>query len=343
MTQEQGRGALARQVGSLRFRLAVGMVLVLALAVAASVALDTLRLHLSPGLARLLDIEPVQDGLVLGGFAVAVLGLIWGVCAWSLRPLAQASAEAARAGPAQPGARISTARLPTELQPLVGAFNGALARLEAAYDAQRRFTADAAHELRTPLSILSLRLEQARDAGQADWPAIEGDVRQMARLVNQLLDLARKEQAGRGAPAPVNLARVAREAAAMMLPMVEAAGRRLRVELPEAMMLSGRAGDLTDALVNLLENAAVHGAGTILVTGAVRVGEICLDVADEGQGVAPPLREAMFARFAKRDGASGGTGLGLAIVREVVQSHGGQVGFVDGAGCVVRVVLPTSF
>jgi two-component system sensor histidine kinase QseC len=331
---------LAEQMGSLRFRLGSGMVLVLVLAVGASSVLDDLRLRLSPALARVLDIEPIQDGLVLAGFGAAALVLIAGVSAWSLRPLVRASAEAGRAGPDCPGARISAARLPTEIRPLVGAVNGALDRLQAAYEMQRRFTADAAHELRTPLSILNLRLQRARVTGEADWQAVEGDVRQMTRLVNQLLDLARKEQAGRGQPAAVNVSRVGREAAAMVLPLVEAAARTLVVALPETIAVRGRADDLRDMVMNLLENALIHGAGTIRLTGQEAGSRCVLAVADEGPGVQPELREAVFERFRKVHEGSAGTGLGLAIVREVARSHGGEVGFRPGQGCVIEVGLP---
>ena len=323
--------------GSLRIRLATAMLLVLLLAVAAAGVLDEVRIHLPPSLDRVLRIEPVQDGLVLGCFAAAVLSLICGVSAWSLRPLERANRQARLAGPDHPGLRISAAGLPTEMRPLVDAFNGALDRLEAAYEGQRRFTADAAHELRTPLSILSLRLSQARETGRPDWAAVDGDVRQMTRLVGNLLDLARKEQAAHAGTAPVNLSRVAREAAGMVLPLAEAAGRRLEVELPDTLRLQGRPGDLRDALVNLLENALLHGAGTIRLSGGQEGVHCVLAISDEGPGVPEPQREKVFERFAKLDAASSGTGLGLAIVRQVAAAHGGTVEFACGARVVLRL------
>ena len=331
---------LAARLGSLRFRLAAGMLLVLALAVGAAATLDDIRPRLSPRLAHMLDIEPVQDGLVLGGFAVAVLLLIWVVSAWSLRPLARASAEAAQAGPAHPGARITAHRLPTEMRPLVSAVNGALDRLESAYEAQKRFTADAAHELRTPLSILSLRLQRARLDGTPDWDAVEADVAQMTRLVSQLLDLARKEQAPLADMAPLNLARVAREAAAYMLPLIEAAGRTLVVTLPDSMPVHGHPGHLRDAITNLLENALLHGLGTITLAGQTDATACVLEVGDDGPGVPAALRGAVFERFRKARAATAGTGLGLAIVREVASAHRATVTFADGPTCTARLVLP---
>jgi len=321
---------------SLRFRLAAAMLLVFLAALLASSALDRLNTKpVSP------DQEPYQDALILGAFSLAVLLLIWLVSQWSLKPLARASDEAARAGPRHPGVRLSTKSLPTEITPLVAAMNGALERLEHAYEAERRFTADAAHELRTPLSVLKLRLQRARIDNAPDWKAIEGDLAQMTHLVNQLLNMARKEQAGREATSrPVNLARIAREAASMITPLAEAANRRLLVDLPETLPLLGRADDLRDMLLNVLDNALAHGSGTITLLG-MQAETLCrIEIGDEGPGVAPALREAMFQRFRKAQPSSPGTGLGLAIVREVAESHGGSVSFADAATGLVRIELP---
>lgn len=107
----------------------------------------------------------------------------------------------------------------------------------------------------------------ARTGGGApglDWQEIDHDLAQIDRLVAQLLDLARKENAGRTEkPAPVNLARLAREAAAMVLPLARAHGRPLDIDLPDALPTYGHADDLRDALRNLLENAVLHGEGRI--------------------------------------------------------------------------------
>jgi two-component system sensor histidine kinase QseC len=313
------------------------MLLVFVLALAASSALDRLDTRpVSP------DQEPYQDALVLGSFSLAVLVLIWLVSDWSLRPVARASREAADAGPSRPGVRLTSRNLPSEIRPLVHAMNGALDRMESAYEAERRFTADAAHELRTPLSVLSLRLQRARIEGAPDWPAIEGDVRQMTHLVNQLLALARHEQTGREPPAQtVNLSRIAREAAAMIAPLAEAASRPLVVDLPEAMPMLGRADDLRDMVVNLLQNALTHGCGAITLHGALIEQRCRLEIGDEGSGVPPDQAEAMFQRFRKAQANSAGTGLGLAIVREVAESHAGTVAFIPGPTCLLRAEFPS--
>ena len=299
--------------------------------------------------------EPWQDLAVLLPFGAVMLLLIGAVCRWTLRPLLRASMEAAAVGPHDPGRRIGTHGLPDELSPLVVAMNAALDRLAGAYEVERRFTMNAAHELRTPLATLRLRLQRVRhDGAPLDWPAVERDIAGMSARIDQLLDLARKQAAatgtGRDVAGPVlDFGRVVRAAAAQMLPLVEAAGRGLVVDLPEpsapALALRGDAADLQDMVRNLIENALHHGAGRIGLCAAMERGgrpRVALDVGDEGAGVPEGVRQMMFERFRKGRQASPGTGLGLAIVQEVVRRHDGTVGFLSGPRCVVRVLLPAA-
>lgn len=291
--------------------------------------------------------EDSEHLLVLVPFALAALALIWGISGWSLRPVARASRDAATVGPTTPGMRIASEGLPREIRPLVEAVNGALDRLTQAYAAERRLTADAAHELRTPLAVLALRLQRAQLSGIVDWPAVERELGQMRRLVDQLMDLARKEALSRQRNVidlPVlNLSRVVREAAAMTVPLVEAQGRSLHVDVPDLVPVRGRADDLRDMVRNLLDNALIHGRGAV----AVRVHEtvepsqprLTIEVSDEGDGVPIGQEEKVFERFRKLDANAPGSGLGLAIVRQVAHSHGGEVRFLSGRGCIV-VSLP---
>ena len=293
--------------------------------------------------------EPWQDLAILLPFSLVVLGLIGVVTRWSLRPLRRASEEARAAGPGNSEARISTRRLPGELRPLADAFNDALDRLTAAWETERQFTADAAHELRTPLAALSLRLQRSRRADMPiDWPAVEAEIAAMQHLVEGLLDLARKEararkEAGGRADAVVNLSRIVREAAAGLHPLVEEAGRDLVVELPDQAPVRGEAHDLRDLVRNLVQNALVHGRGRIAVRLAREPGDrMVLEIADEGPGIPESEREAMFERFRKGIGDAAGSGLGLAIARAVAVAHGGQIGIPPGPGSLVRVALPAA-
>ena len=339
---------------SLRGRFTASMGLILCAGLAMVAGLHELEQDHGPGgrLGRLLlgdELpEPWQDLAVLLPFGALILVLVGMVCRWSLRPLIRVSAEAARVSPRDPNRRIGMTNLPDELFPLVAAMNAALDRLATAYQVEKRFTSNAAHELRTPLATLSLRLQRIRhDNAPVDWPALDRDIATMSRLIDRLLDLARKQDAGNDAVAeavPVNFCRVVRKAAAQMVPLVEAAGRELVVELPDSLAVRGDAGDLQDMVRNLIENALRHGAGRIdLHARAVAEaggGVARLDIADEGAGVAPELRDSMFERFRKGRQAGTGSGLGLAIVQEVARRHRGTVGFVPGPRCVVRVALP---
>ncbi len=272
--------------------------------------------------------------------------LIWPITGWSLRPIARASREAARVGPRRPDLRISSSGLPREIQPLVEAVNGALDRLSRAYATEKRLTADAAHEFRTPVAVLNLRLQRAKLTGNIDWSAVERELAQMGRLVDQLLDLTRKESLSRERRTEelpvVNLSRVVREAAAMVLPLMEGAGRELDVEVPDSIQIRGDSDDLRDMVRNLLENAIVHGRGKVRARiespeeGSDRV---TIEVADEGTGVPPGEEEAVFQRFRRLNVDTPGSGLGLAIVRHVARSHGGDAHFLPGQGCLL-VELP---
>ena len=304
---------------------------------------------------RDLDLEALADSLVeedyeayivLAPFVLASLPLAWLISGWTLRPLQRASREAAQIGPANPSARISTAGMPREIYPLVVAANGALERLADAYEAERRLTADAAHQLRTPVSVLDLRLQRARAEGRIDWPTITIEMAQLRRLVDQLMKLARRDYATHepDKQTSINLSRVVREAAAVILPIAEHAGRTLTVEAPDGVMMRGRADDLRDMIWNLLDNALVHGTGSVEV--AVRAPsdateqKILIDVIDQGPGVAPEFREIVFERFGKAVSTSPGAGLGLAIVRQVARNHGGDVQFIAHVNCCVRVSFP---
>jgi two-component system sensor histidine kinase QseC len=327
---------------TLRGRLAAAMALIFFAALAVSTSFNALTRDHGETEEGLIP-EPYQDALVLGVFSLGAIVLIWQVSSWSLKPLRRASVEAQQVGPLNAAARLSRTELPQEIVPLVDAVNAALDRMTEGFEAERRFTTNAAHELRTPLAVLGLRLQRARAAGPdapIDWPAIDHDLAQMNRLVTQLLDLARKDRGPQPAAREIiNLSRAAREAAAGILPLAEAASRPLHVNLPDSMPVRGEAGDLRDALTNLLENALLHGTGQIAITGATQGPEHVVTIADEGPGVPAGQEEAVFDRFQKGTGSEG-TGLGLAIVRAVIRGHGGTVTFLPGPPARVAVRLP---
>lgn len=297
-------------------------------------------------LAESLFEERVEPIYVALPFGVTALILAMAIIAWSLRPLDRASREAVRVGPSELTQRITTEGLPIEIRPLVDSFNSALDRLATAYETERRLTADAAHELRTPISILSLRLQRAKlDGGEVPWPIIEEDVGRLTRMVSRLLDLARREsgEASDAARERVDLCRIVRAAAASLIPIAEARGRVITVETPDdPVWVCGVSTELTEMVVNLIENAIIHGSGvvTVGITLALDKSGVKLIVADEGVGVPAELRDVVFDRFRKGSERASGSGLGLAIVRKIAEAHDGRVECVPAKNGQFEVTLP---
>jgi len=193
--------------------------------------------------------------------------------------------------------------------------------------------------------VLDLRMQEARDSERPDWPALELEMRQMRRLVGQLLELARQEgmtAEQQGLEQTSRVSRVIRESVASMLPLFESKGRELRVDVEDGLACWGNQDELREVMLNVLENALLHGAGRVRVQARKQAGDVFIEVSDEGEGVAHAQQEAMFQRFRKGRQGSEGTGLGLAIVRRIVENAGGRVGFVAGQPSTLRIVLPVT-
>ncbi|HEX2527109.1 MAG TPA: HAMP domain-containing sensor histidine kinase [Geminicoccus sp.] len=299
----------------------------------------------SPGLLEALSEEAVEFILyTMIPFALLSVVAIWLVVGWSLRPIVRASDVASRISPDAPAARIPVHGLPSEVRPLVDATNGALARLASAYDTVRRLTADAAHELRTPLAALTIRLQRSRLGEPMDWASIDRDLGHLRRLVQQMLVLARRDSPDAirngNPPAMVNLSRLARQVASQLLPLAEARSRAIEVEAPEPVTVLGHEDELHDMVRNLVENALDHGQGKVVLEAHADEHTAVLAVTDEGQGIPPELGEGAFERFRKADPSSPGAGLGLAIVKRVAERHGGRIAFTSKLGSRIEVRLP---
>jgi two-component system sensor histidine kinase QseC len=292
----------------------------------------------------LLHAKLLQSLVMLVPVGLLALLLIYWMMRWTLRPVQQAArfVQGMEPGQVQP---IPTARLPRELLPLAEAVNRALENLAQSLANEKRLVADAAHELRTPLTVLDLRLQKARTDPSPDWQAVDGDVRYLRRVTEQLLLLARQEQdlgAGEAAPAaaPTHLTRLVREAIAAMLPLFEAGSRRMEADLIDGVHCLGDGSLLYTAISNVLENAFHHGQGHVTVgMTADEDGVIRLTVADEGPGVPADCRETMFIRFHKARPGSRGAGLGLAITRKILRNAGGDIRFLDRSHCVLELCL----
>ena len=252
---------------------------------------------------------------------------------------------------------FGVAALQAELSPLVRALNDYMLRLAAQLDAQRRFTANAAHQLRTPLALLrtqaSYALRGADENERADAArAIIGTTHQIARLTNQLLSLAKAEPHGQPARRdPIDLVALTRDILVEHGTLAVDRGIDLAFETDapgEPAAVRADPTMLRDLVVNLVDNAMRYtpAGGHVTVTVARDAGACILRVEDTGPGIPPEQRSLVFERFYRvAGGESEGSGLGLAIVKEIVDAHDGTVvlrGRSDGSGLIVEVRLPAA-
>jgi signal transduction histidine kinase len=242
----------------------------------------------------------------------------------ALRPLRQASEIASEIGPARTGVRLPTEGIPREVRPLVSAVNQALDRLEEGFRIQRDFTADAAHELRTPLSILRTRLDLLQD--EQTGRVLRQDVDGMAHIISQLLDAAELDAFVVDPSERADLRSVAAEVAEFVAPLALAQGKEVALlGASEPVWVKGNPEMLMRAMRNLAENAIKHtAAGTTVEFVVEKDGTI--SVLDCGPGVAAEEHHLIFQRFWRRDrNKPGSTGLGLSIVQRIAELHSATI------------------
>jgi signal transduction histidine kinase len=246
-----------------------------------------------------------------------------------LTPLRVAARQAASIGPGSVSMRLTETGLPADVHALVSAVNRGLDRLETAFDAQRRFIADAAHELRTPVAVLKAHMGiLAKFEGHAE---LVEEINSLERLVNQLLDIARLDVLQVEDGDVANLTEVATGVASHLAPAAINARRSIEVIAPDDPVRIRGAGDyLFRALRNVVENALRHTPEGTTVSIMVEADPPSLKVADRGPGVDPDQRHAIFRRFWQggRD-QRGGAGLGLDIAARTVVAHGGTISVGD--------------
>lgn len=246
-----------------------------------------------------------------------------------------------------------TTQVPVEVLPLVDEINGLLKRLETVFEGQKRFTADAAHQLRTPLAGLAAQTDLA--LGQ-DNPAptthallqIKTVSRRLNHLIHQLLLLSRSEAAGGNALFDkLDLRELAREIVLENAPLAANKGIDLGFEGEETpVTIRGNPQLLQELLLNLVDNAIRYTPSGGQITVRLEAGPpVCLSVEDNGPGIPLEERERVFERFHRVDRANAveGTGLGLAIVQQIAWTHGATITLQegkDGRGCVFRVEFP---
>ena len=311
----------------------------------------------------------IIKGVMLPQFAILPLAvlLVWLALVRGIRPLSELESRI-RARRPDDLSPLDDHAVPQEVAPLVGSVNDLLTRLKDSIATQKRFLADAAHQLKTPLAGLRMQAELAQREGASE-EELKQSLQQIGHAsvrathtVNQLLALARAE-GGSAAAAhePCDLAQLTIEAVREAVPAALERGTDLGYEGPEPgaphLVRLGNPLLLKEMLRNLIENALHYartpGTGAAVVTVRLRAnppgGGLALEVEDNGPGVPPAERELVFQPFYRALGTNvDGTGLGLPIVREIAEQHGASVSLTDahpgqqppGARFVVRFMAP---
>jgi signal transduction histidine kinase len=276
-------------------------------------------------------------------------GWIWFATWRGLRPLDEVAEELRRRAPERLDP-VLPAAAPREVQPLLEALNALFARVDQAMQNERAFTADAAHELRTPLAAISAQAQvatRARDAAERDHALeqLSASARRASHLVEQLLTLARLDPASAPVMNPVRLDRLAAEACADHAAVALEKGISLELDAPQPVAVQGNEAMLRILLRNLIDNAVRYtpAGGKVGVGVTAHSGEVRLAVCDDGPGIPPEKRSDALRRLHRLAGQeTEGCGLGLSIVARIVELHHARLslgeGF-DGAGLCVTVTF----
>ena len=290
------------------------------------------------GLAQRLyeDLLPIMLPFLIATLVIGVLTI-----RDSLAPLREVARQAAEIGPRSTDLRLPVAGLPAELKPLVTAINSAFARLDEGFRLQRDFTADAAHELRTPLAILAARLDNMSDRAAA--AELRADVERMSRLVGQLLAVAQLEALAVSPDESADLRALVADVVSALAPLAIKRDRAIAVVGEDGgVRVQGNADALQQAVRNLAENALQHAPADSTVELEV-TGEPAVHVIDRGPGVPADWRDQLTRRFWRGDRREGdGAGLGLAIVARIARAHGGDLTVDDAPGGGAKFTLHLS-
>jgi heavy metal sensor kinase len=300
-------------------------------------------------LASLLAVPIV---LVLAGLAGYV------IVKRALAPLEEMANRAEQITSERLNDRLPIGEADDELGQLARVFNNLLARLEQSFEQLRRFTSDASHEMRTPLTSIksvgevSLQRNGSREEYRDTIGSMLEEVNRLTALVDSLLSISRAD-AGRFQlhPTVFSAMDLAREAAGLFDVLIEEKGQHITVEGDKDVNVMGDRVFLRQALVNIIHNAVKYspvGSAIFVKLYIEPTGSIRLDVADSGPGIAPQHSEKIFDRFYRVDESrsreGGGTGLGLSIAQWAVRVHGGDIHLLSaaGGGCTFQICLPAS-
>ena len=298
---------------------------------------------------RLLNRARLGIGLAAIGLLTLLGGLVWRIATRATAELERLTDELERIEAGSLDRRLQPRRT-SEVNRTVAVLNRLLARLEVAMNHLKRFTADAAHELRTPVAALRAHVEVtlARARSAVDYrdgllDALEQTER-LGRLAEDLLVLSAVDAgAVATAEATVALDALVRDAVESLEPIAHEQGRTLTCRAPDPIAVRGSGELLKRVVLNLVDNALRHTPPTAAVDVALgrQNGAAVIEVRDAGPGIAAAEQAKVFERF-HRQGRAGGTGLGLALCREIVLRHGGEIGLrsVPAEGTTFTVTLP---
>ena len=278
----------------------------------------------------------------------------WWIARQALHPVAAMVRQAREITDRTPGSRLQASQPHDELGELARAFNELLERLENALKAQRRFMADASHELRTPVSIVRAAAEVALDRetrSEAEYrdalAIIAGQTRRLARMVDDMMTLARADAGGLALePADLYLDELVSECVRAVAVLAAERGVRVSMERAAEIVFRGDETLLRQMVVNLLHNGISHTppGGRVDVRLSCLDGSLEIAVSDSGCGVPAGERERIFERFVRLDPArsGGGAGLGLPIARSIAEAHGGALTLPESgpSGSVFLIRLP---
>ena len=285
--------------------------------------------------------------LAIGASAALLLGtlafLAWAITTRATAEIHQLAAELETLEAASLDRRLAPGRT-SEVERLVAVLNRLLSRLETAVGHLRRFTADAAHELRTPIAALRAHLEVALGRSPDGYrngllDALE-QAERLGRVAADLLTLSAVE-AGAGGTDVVRLDAVAREVADFLEPVAQEQGRRFACESERPVAVCGAPDLLKRLVLNLVDNAFRHTPPSAAVRLAVRSddGTATIEVNDDGPGIPATDLPQVFERFRRGRGATTGTGLGLALCQEIATRHHGRIALESAPGVGTRVIV----
>ncbi len=325
------------------------------LALRSSVGAEPVVIYVATSLEPMNEILAIVRRILLVGVPVLFLLVAsgsWVVVGRALRPVQSIRQEVAEIGATDLGRRVPEPALRDEIGLLARTMNAMLERIQSSTERQRRFVADASHELQSPLASVRSQLEVALN-DRTSVPSKETlsdlleENRRMEQLVQDLLFLARADEAGgvvaRATPLDLDdvvLSEIAR--------VDEDRGPHIDSSGVSAAPVVGRRADLVRVVRNLLDNARRHARSVVTIAVGVHNGSVVLTVSDDGPGIPEGERDRIFERFARvdeaRDSEHGGTGLGLSIAREIVEQHHGAIEVTsappNGTRFIVR--LPAS-